>query len=140
MGKNNTPILIVDDQNICCSLMEILLKKKGYESKSVNNGFDAIEEVKKTQYDVIFLDVTMPGIDGLGTLKRIKKINKDQIVIMLTTIGDVDTITELLKEGADDYIQKPITDEELLRILTSAKEKRKIISERLTLHGLLKEK
>ncbi len=140
MGKNNTSILIVDDQKICCSFMEILLKKNGYESISVNNGFDAIAEVRQTQYDVIFLDVTMPGINGLSTLQRIKKIDKNQIVIMLTTIGDVDTITMLLKEGADDYIQKPITDEELLGILNSAKEKRKVISEKLTLYGLLNKK
>jgi DNA-binding response OmpR family regulator len=120
MVKNQTSILIVDDQKIFCSAMEILLKKIGYEPKSVNNGYDAIEEVKKNPKDLIFLDVTMPGIDGIETLKKIKEIKNDQIVIMLTARGDVETVTKLLKEGADDYIQKPIKDLELLRILNSA--------------------
>jgi DNA-binding response OmpR family regulator len=71
----------------------------------------------------------MPGIDGLETLERIKKNNKDQIVIMITARGDVHTIIKLFQEGADDYIQKPMANEELLRALHSANEKRKLILE-----------
>ena len=140
MEKNQPSILIVDDSKFFCSWLEDFLKKEGYESKTVNNGYKAIDEVKKDQKDIIFMDVNMPGIDGFGTLRRIKKINKDLIVIMITAKGDVNTVTKLLKGGADDYIQKPIANEERLRALHSANGKRKLILENRTLHSKLKEK
>ena len=121
MGKNQTSILIVDDQKFFCSSLEDFLREEGYEANSVHNGYDAIEEVKKNQHDIVFLDVNMPGIDGIKTLSRIKKINNDQIVIMITARDDMDTITKSLKEGANDYMQKPIANEQLLRILNSVK-------------------
>ncbi len=127
MEKNNTSVLIVDDEILFCQMLEELLREEGFTPISVNNGYDAIKELKKNPHDVIFMDVNMPGIDGIETLKRIKQINNDQIVIMLTARGDVDTVIKLLKEGADDYIQKPIADKKLLSILHSANEKRKLI-------------
>ena len=124
MRNNPTSVLIVDDQKFYRSLLEDLLKKEGYKPNSINNGYDAIEEVKKNQHDIVFLDLHMPEIDGMETLKRIKKIKKDQIVLMVTDRIDVITVTRFLKEGAVDYIQKPISDKGLLRALHSAYRKR----------------
>ena len=140
MGKNQPSILIVDDQKFFCSSLEDFLKEEGYEPNSVHNGYDAIEEVKKNQYDVVFLDVNMPGIDGIKTLNRIKKINNNQIVIMITARDDMDTITKMLKGGADDYIQKPIANEELLRALHSVNGKRNLILKNRALHVKLRKK
>ena len=72
----------MDDDKFFRSWLEDLLTEVGYEPISVNNGYDAINEVKKNPKDIIFLDVNMPGIDGIETLKKIKEINSDQIVIM----------------------------------------------------------
>ena len=139
MEKNRPSILIVDDEIPFCQMLEELLKEEGFEPISVNNGYDAVEEVKKNQHDIIFLDINMPGINGIEALKRIKQINNEQIVIMLTVIDDVDTVIKLIKEGANNYISKPVVAQELLHALYSASEKRSLVLENRSLQAKLNE-
>lgn len=101
-------ILIIDDEEDICKLFQRILREEGYEIFTATNGksgvalFKAVERIK-----MVFLDIKMPKMDGIATLKRIKKINKDIPVVMITGFGDLKTAKEAMKLGAIDYISKP---------------------------------
>lgn len=100
-------ILVVDDEQGILDFFKKALGKEGYEVITCLNGIEALEKVRKEKPDLVILDVKMPGIDGIETLKRIKWLNKKAIVIMLTAYGTLDSAKEALKLGAQDYITKP---------------------------------
>ncbi|MBU0549275.1 MAG: response regulator [Candidatus Omnitrophica bacterium] len=82
-------VMVIDDEKDFLFTMEYWLKSKGYQVESANDGFKAIELVKSFKPDIILLDINMPGIDGVETLKRIRLINKDVPVIIITAyIGE----------------------------------------------------
>ena len=100
-------ILVVDDEQGILDLLKKVLGKESYEVKTALNGQAAIKMVKEEKLDLVILDIKMPGIDGVETLKQIKWLNKKIIVIMLTAYGTLDSAKEALKLGAHDYITKP---------------------------------
>lgn len=101
-------ILTVDDEVMICNMLSKFLQRLGYEVKSANSGEEAIELINKEKPDLILLDLKMPGMGGKATLKEIKKQHNDLPVIMVTGMLDEEEATELLDEGAADYITKPI--------------------------------
>jgi DNA-binding response OmpR family regulator len=107
-------ILCVDDNP---ELRENLVQQFGAEDFEVDvaeNGIVALEMLKKKIYDLVLLDLVMPGMDGITTLKEMKKNSVFPNVIMLTGVADVATALECVKLGAKDYISKPYDPEELL--------------------------
>ena len=105
-------ILIVDDEKSICDLIDINLSAAGYECTSVQDGLEAIDLIEKEQYDLILLDIMLPGMDGYALLERIKPT--DTPVIFLTAKGAVEERIRGLKAGADDYLTKPFQIGELL--------------------------
>lgn len=101
-------ILVVDDEPEICSFLDRYLTKKGYKVFTSLNGEDAIKTVKDERPHIVLLDIRMPGIDGIETLKRIKEVDKNTGVIMVTAVKDEETAKNALKLGADDYITKPM--------------------------------
>lgn len=101
-------ILIVDDEVKACELLRRFLETKGYEVIVSNSGEDAIEQVKNEKPNAMLLDIRMPGMDGIEVLKCVRGFDKDIVIIMVTAVEDVETGTEALKSGADEYTIKPI--------------------------------
>ncbi len=109
-------ILVVDDEAYTRVFFYELLKEKGYKVTIVEDGRRAIETVEKESFNLLFLDVKMPNIDGVQTCKAIKKINPKTIVIMMSGYPVEDEIREALKLGASDYVAKPFDADEIMDI------------------------
>ncbi|MGK7346468.1 MAG: HD domain-containing phosphohydrolase [Candidatus Nitrospinota bacterium M3_3B_026] len=122
-------VLVVDDEVPACLTLERFLQKRGYGARSVHTGEEAVRSVKESAPDIVVLDIKMPGMDGIETLKRIRKINEDMVVIMLTALDDVETALITIREGADDFLRKPVVLPELEHYITSALEKRRLVRE-----------
>ncbi|OGV96309.1 MAG: hypothetical protein A2Z59_03120 [Nitrospinae bacterium RIFCSPLOWO2_02_39_17] len=101
-------ILVVDDEPNICSFLAWYLKEKGHTVLAASNGEDAINIVKDERPHIVLLDINMPKMDGITTLKKIKEIDKEIGVIMITAAMDEETGKKALNLGADDYITKPI--------------------------------
>lgn len=113
-------VLIVDDE---IDFMETLIKrmkKRDVNIDGVGSGAEALEALDQTRIDLVVLDVRMPGMDGLETLKRIKERHPLIEVIMLTGTADVDTAVQGMELGAFDYLMKPMDIDELLYTLEDA--------------------
>ncbi|MBE6184712.1 response regulator [Heyndrickxia ginsengihumi] len=100
-------ILIVDDQFGIRILLTEVLQKEGYETFQAANGVQALELVKKYTFDLVLLDMKIPGMDGIEILKRMKKIHSDIRVIIMTAYGELDMIEETKKLGALTHFAKP---------------------------------
>ena len=109
-------VLIIDDEKIIRNLFQRLLSRKGYDFHSAENGRAGLKAIEDLQPDIVFVDLKMPGIDGMEVLKRVKKINSDLPVIILTGHGDLDSAVQAVKLGAYDFIRKPIENLEVLLI------------------------
>ena len=104
MGK----ILVVDDEIEVVRLLKDFLTSKDYEVYTALNGADALALVKEVKPDIVLLDIMMPGMGGIDTLKEIKKIDPTTAIIMVTAIIDEELANRAVKLGAFDYITKPI--------------------------------
>ncbi|MHB8907554.1 MAG: response regulator [Syntrophales bacterium] len=109
MGK----ILVVDDEAEVVRLLKDFLTSKGYEVATALNGAEALDKVREMKPDIVLLDIIMPGIGGIDTLKEIKKIDPTIAVIMVTAVVDEELANRAVKLGAFDYITKPINIDSL---------------------------
>jgi len=112
--KQNVRILLAEDDNNLGLLLNEYLNAKGFETILCDNGNSAYKEFNKSSFDICILDVMMPLKDGFTLAKDIRLINKDIPIIFLTAKSLKEDIVEGLKLGADDYITKPFSMEELL--------------------------
>lgn len=110
-------ILIVDDNKKLCKNLSDILEFKGYEVVMVYDGYQAIEAVKKGKFNVVLMDVRMPGINGVDTLKILKQIAPHMLIIMITAFADDIFYKEGLNSGEFEVIQKPIDINKLLMVL-----------------------
>jgi DNA-binding NtrC family response regulator len=117
-------ILLVDDELVFTNNMSKLLTNRGYRVTAVNSGDSAIRSLQEQGYDVIVLDLKMPGMDGIATLKEIKKLGLFTQTLILTGHGSIDTALEAIKLGAYDYLTKPCEIEELVKKIEGAWEKK----------------
>jgi DNA-binding NtrC family response regulator len=106
-------ILIIDDEKNMRWILERGLKPLGYHVSSASHGLEGIESAKADEPDLVILDLKMPGIDGVETLKRLKSIYPKLPIIMITAHGTMETAIEAMKCGATDYIIKPFDLEEM---------------------------
>lgn len=101
-------ILVVDDESEVREVLAEYLERKGFEVHQAENGAEALRRLPAVSPHLVFLDITMPGLNGMETLKQIKVISRDIPVIMVSAIEDVDTARQTLALGAADYIPKPV--------------------------------
>ncbi|NTV42697.1 MAG: sigma-54-dependent Fis family transcriptional regulator, partial [Syntrophobacteraceae bacterium] len=120
---NRTRILIVDDEEGARESLELILEDY-YAAESVENGLDAVEKLKKKPFDVVLLDINMPDLDGIETLKRIKDIDDSVEVVMVSAADRAWEATASMKSGACDYVTKPYEPEEILTVIGRAFERR----------------
>ena len=116
-------ILLIDDEEDIVRVLSMSLKSDGYDVVSALSGKEGLEVFKKESPDIILTDIKMPGMDGIEVLKKVKKIDPETEVIIITGHGDIDTAIEALQYGASDFINKPVRDEALSIALDRAKEK-----------------
>ena len=124
-------ILLVDDEERFLTTTQKVLHKKGYEVFTATSGAAALKVLGEKSVDVAILDVKMPGMDGIATLKEIKRYHPLVEVIMLTGHGTFESAVEGLKSGATDYLTKPSDIAELLDKVAEAFEKRQRLEEKI---------
>lgn len=117
-------ILIVDDEQRFRITVSKLLKAEGMEVIHVGGAGEALDLIKNQEFDVILLDVKMPGMNGIEALAEIKKIRKDVEVIMLTGHASVDMAMEIMRLGGYDYLLKPCPMDELMLKIETAYERK----------------
>lgn len=115
MGKTN--ILVVDDLRSIRLTLGGILEDKGYNVVTAENGYQAIEEVRKTHFDIIFMDIKMPGINGVQTFREVKKIDSKAVVIMMTAYSVEELVKEALEEGAYAVVYKPFDIDRIIAII-----------------------
>src|SRR5512140_3082253 len=115
-------VLVVDDEHLIRWSLEQNLKKQGYEVLTAGNGEDALKMVRDEQPDLVLLDIQLPGITGLEVLEKIKEIDEDIIVIMVTAHGGLETAVNTMRLGAYDYINKPFNLDEMSIVIRKALE------------------
>jgi DNA-binding NtrC family response regulator len=113
-------ILIVDDEQDFCFNLSTILKEEGFDVIAVGNGRRALKTIQDNHVSLVLLDIRLPDINGIDLLEKIKQINKDLNVIMLTADEDVQHAFKAMKRGAFDYITKPFNTEELLLTIKRA--------------------
>jgi DNA-binding NtrC family response regulator len=116
-------ILIVDDQSGIRESMSDALVIEGYEVYSFGNGFAAIEKAKEISFDVAFLDIKMPGINGVETFVQIKKISPETVVFMITANAEQELIKQAMDEGAYAIIDKPFDMETIIKVVQDTQQK-----------------
>jgi DNA-binding NtrC family response regulator len=124
-------VLFVDDEIDFLETLMKRMKKRGIDVAGVGNGEQALDYLNKHPVDVVVLDVRMPGIDGIQTLREIKRINPLMEVIMLTGHASIEVAIEGMELGAFDYLMKPADIDELFYKIQDAFKKRTIQQEKI---------
>jgi DNA-binding NtrC family response regulator len=131
-------ILIADDDKNLRMVLKNELADAGFDVSEASNGKKTIEMLKKDEYDVLILDLNMPGLNGIDVLKKTKKLDIATEAIILTAHATVSTAVEAMKHGAYDFITKPFQMDELIAIIEKAFEKKSLVRENLLLKSHIK--
>ncbi|HUT83013.1 MAG TPA: sigma-54 dependent transcriptional regulator [Thermodesulfobacteriota bacterium] len=136
--EKDVNILVVDDEEIVRESLCSWLKEDGYQAEAVEDGFKALDIIKKKPWNVLFVDLKMPGMDGLEVMRRAKALQPDVPIIIITAYATVNTAVEAMKEGAYDYLVKPFNPEEISLIIRRLIEKQALLKENIFLRKELK--
>ena len=135
--RRNASILVIDDEEIMREILEALLTREGYHVRLAASGTEGIELARSTPFDAAIVDVMMPGIDGIGTLEELRKLDDDLPVLMITAFASVETAISAMKRGAFDYITKPFKNDDVLVVVRNAVERRQLKAENTALRQTL---
>jgi len=119
---NPFTILIVDDERTLARSIKLFLAEQGYEAEVAENADKALELLDRLRPDLVFLDVSLPGMSGIELLKRIKEFDRNIAVAIMTAYGSIEGAVEAVKLGAFDYIKKPVDLDELKLLADRARE------------------
>ena len=133
-------ILVVDDEWAMQEALRDWLKEDGYEVGLASSGEEAMVQAKQKNWEVILLDLKMPGMDGLEALKRLKEVNPEAEILMMTAYATVDTAVQAMKEGAFDYLVKPFDPDEVEMQIKKIIQHKDLVLENLLLRKTLEEK
>lgn len=129
-------ILIVEDELPLAEALTQILKKNNYTVDAVNDGISGLDYALSGIYDLIILDIMLPGMDGINVLKSVRKNGLSTPIILLTAKGEISDKVTGLDSGADDYLAKPFATEELLaRIRAASRRKGEIIADNTLTFG-----
>jgi len=107
-------VLVVDDEVAITDLITEVLSIAGYQVTTSSDGLDALNQIRRSKFDLILLDVNLPKVDGFAVLEKIRESAPTQPIIMISARIDKDDVTRGLRLGADDYVRKPFSVEELV--------------------------
>jgi DNA-binding NtrC family response regulator len=139
MKPSDIAILIVDDEASIRNALAQWFELDGYRVSTAEDANSALRKLQEGPWDIVMLDIKMPGIDGLELQRRIKKIDKNIITIIMTAFASVDTSIQGLKEGAFDYIVKPVDPDDMSHLIRNAVEQRRLYYENLQLKQHIEE-
>ncbi|MEP9412121.1 MAG: sigma-54-dependent Fis family transcriptional regulator [Candidatus Brocadia sp.] len=122
-------ILVVDDDTLGREYLCETLTRGGYDVVSAGDGLQAIARISKEGYDLIFLDMKMPGMSGMEVLEKAKAVLPDTVVILMTAYGTIETAVEAMKKGAYDYIIKPFSPDQIEHLISRVNERQTLIME-----------
>lgn len=132
-------IIVVDDEKIKRTTMTDVLNKVGYNVESFESPISALAHFEKFGADIVITDIRMPGMDGFEVLQKVKSINPNSAVIMITGYGTIESAVEAMKLGAFDYITKPFSSEQLLLVINKVKRFFELEKENISLKAKLSE-
>ena len=121
-AERKANILIVDDNVSQCKTMSLILRRKGYAVATAPDGPEAIKTVQQRPFDMIFMDIKMPLMNGVDTYRRIKEIRPEAVVMMMTAYAVEDLVQQALEEGAYGIVYKPLDIERVITIVEEAKQ------------------
>jgi DNA-binding NtrC family response regulator len=139
MSEPPVSILIVDDEFSVRDSLEHWFRRDGYRTASAANGQEALQRLQEDRWDLVLLDMKMPGMDGLELQRRIRAVDPEIVTVIITAFGSVETAVTALKDGAFDYVTKPIDPDELSHVVQRAVERRRLRSENIALKAKLEE-
>lgn len=123
-------VLIVDDEVEFSGAVAERLRSRGYDVDTASSGAAGIEKIRDVQYDAVLLDLTMPEMDGMETMKHMLELDEELQIIILTGYGTVQGGVDAIKQGAADFLEKPADIDALSGKLDAAREKREAIFEK----------
>ena len=116
-ARTKPSVLVVDDDEGICETMADILDDMNYDVKTANDGYKALDLVNDHEYSMTLMDLRMPGLDGLETLKRMRQIRPAMKVVMITAYAGDETLKEIRKMGVDGILTKPINFSDLLKYM-----------------------
>jgi len=137
--EENGYILIVEDEQDMLNGLRKILSNQGHKVETAASGSAGLEKVQKTNFDIVITDLKMPDVDGIELLKKVKELNPDTIVIVITGYGTVENAVEAIKLGAYDYITKPFDTEHLRMVVRKALKQISLTNENRYLKEQIKE-
>jgi DNA-binding NtrC family response regulator len=120
--EDKASILIVDDNVSLCRTLSLVLGRQGYAVNTAKDGLEALVKVQESPFDMIFMDIKMPLMDGVETYRRIKKIRPEAVVMMMTAYAVEDLVQQALEEGAYGIVYKPLDIGKVVAVIEEAKE------------------
>ena len=137
--KEDARVLVVDDEPMVCLALTNWLEEENYFAQAVEDGPQAIGAVREENWDIVLLDLRMPGMDGMEVLKQVKEIAPQTVVIMMTAYASIPGAVQAMQEGAYDYIVKPLDVDQLTLMLQRIVEHQQLITENILLRKRLTE-
>ncbi|HXV21984.1 MAG TPA: sigma-54 dependent transcriptional regulator [Desulfuromonadales bacterium] len=138
--RNLSQILLIDDESHNREALTLLLTHAGYQVQSAASGEEALKILQETPFEIVITDLFLPGVSGIDILKRVKEDSPFTNVILITGNASAETAVEAMKEGAFDYITKPLNFEKLKILVAKALEKSRLVAENLYLRQQLRGK
>ncbi len=129
MNAAKIRILVVDDERALCAGIQEALQREGYAVDAANDGVTALKAIQEQVYNVVVTDIRMPEMDGLQLLKETRRKNRDTQFILMTAYGRVENAVEAMREGAYDYLTKPVDLKRLRAIVAKALELQTVVAE-----------
>src|SRR6266550_1412111 len=140
MSKRKGVVLIIDDEDEIRESIELLLNSEGISTATAVDGEEGLKKIEENLFDVVLLDLMLPGKSGMEVQKDIKRIDPTLPVVIITAIGALETAVSAIKDGSFDYVTKPWNNEKLIVIVNNAIKQRQLMSENLQLRRALKER
>jgi len=139
MNNSDVKILIVDDEQIVRDSLTHWFEEDGYQVSSSADAFDVLKDLQPGKYDIMLVDIKMPKMSGLELLEKVKEIDPDCIVIIITAYASVPSAVQALKNGAFDYVTKPIDPDELSHLIKNAIKQKALKKENIALRTSIDE-
>jgi DNA-binding NtrC family response regulator len=140
MSKRKGVVLIIDDEEEIRESIQLLLASEGWTVDTAGCGDEGLKKIEENFYDVVLLDLMMPGKSGLEVQKDIKRVDPTLPIVIITALAAIETAVTAIKEGSYDYITKPWNNEKLVVTVANAIKHRQLLSENTNLRRALKER
>ncbi len=135
MTERGPRILLIEDDDLMLNMLEDNLGRAGFSTASAIDGIEGVDKFKKSDFELVILDLKLPKLDGISVLKRIKEAAPDTVCIIMTGYGTVETAVQAMKLGAFDYLTKPFLVEEMLLLVKNGLELQSLKKENMILRN-----